>query len=68
MLTEMMPPAEMSQPTETERRTLSRWIGQTAFGLDPASPDPGRVTIRRLNRVEYRYSLLDLLDIEFPVE
>jgi len=68
VLTEMMPPAEMPQPTQTERRMLSRWIGQTVFGLDPAAPDPGRVTIRRLNRVEYRYSLLDLLGVDFPVE
>ena len=64
---EMMPPADMPQPTEAERRTLSRWIGQTVFQLDPDSPDPGRVTIRRLNRVEYRYSVLDLLGIDFPV-
>ena len=67
VLAEMMPPADMSQPTETERRTLTRWIGQTVFQLDPDAPDPGRVTIRRLNRVEYRYSVLDLLGIDFPV-
>ncbi len=67
VLTESMPPADMSQPTEVERRTLSRWIGQTVFQLDPDAPDPGRVTIRRLNRVEYRYSVLDLLGIDFPV-
>jgi len=67
VLTETMPPADMSQPTEVQRTTLSRWIGQTAFGLDPTSPDPGRVTIRRLNRVEYGYSVLDLLGVDFPV-
>ncbi len=68
VLTETMPPAEMLQPTETERRTLSRWIGQTVFQLDLDSPDPGRVTIRRLNRVEYGYSVLDLLGVDFPVD
>ena len=66
VLTEMMPPADMSQPTETERRTLSRWIALAVFQLDPAAPDPGRVTIRRLNRVEYRFSVLDLLGVDFP--
>ena len=66
VLCEMMPPTDASQPTETERRTLSRWIGQTVFQHDSDSPDPGRVTIRRLNRVEYRYSVLDLLGIDFP--
>ncbi|MCG8451119.1 MAG: DUF1592 domain-containing protein, partial [Pirellulales bacterium] len=34
---------------------------------DPAAPDPGRVTIRRLNREEYRYSVFDLLGIAFPI-
>ncbi|MGB1889359.1 MAG: DUF1592 domain-containing protein, partial [Akkermansiaceae bacterium] len=28
-------------------------------------PDPGRVTIRRLNRVEYYYSIKDLLGVEY---
>ncbi len=68
VLTGNMPPAEMSQPTKTELRTLSRWIGQTVFGIDANSPDPGRVTIRRLNREEYRYSVRDLLGIKFNVD
>ncbi|NOZ40327.1 MAG: DUF1592 domain-containing protein [Planctomycetes bacterium] len=67
VLAEVMPPADMPQLTETERRTLSRWIGQTVFQLDSGAPDPGRVTIRRLNRVEYRYAVLDLLGIDFEV-
>lgn len=67
LLTHNMPPGDMPQPTETERRTLSRWIGQTVFRLDANAPDPGRVTIRRLNREEYRYSVLDLLGIKFNV-
>ena len=68
LLTETMPPADMQQPTDKERRTLSRWIGQQVFQLDLDAPDPGRVTIRRLNRAEYRYSVLDLLGIDFPVD
>ena len=67
VLAETMPPADMPQPTHAERATLSRWIGQTVFQIDPKRPDPGRVTIRRLNRVEYGYSVLDLLGVEFPV-
>jgi len=67
VLTENMPPPDMPQPTAQERQMLSRWIGQTVFQLDPAAPDPGRVTIRRLNRVEYRYSILDLFDVDFNV-
>ena len=68
VLTETMPPAEMPQPTWQERQRLSKWIGQRVFQLDPDHPDPGRVTIRRLNRQEYRYAILDLLGIDFPVE
>ncbi len=67
VLAETMPPADMPQPTHAERATLSRWIGQKVFQVDPEQPDPGRVTIRRLNRVEYGYSVLDLLGVEFPV-
>lgn len=34
-----------------------------------AKPDPGRVTIRRLNRVEYRNTIRDLIGVEFdPTE
>jgi len=78
LLSETMPPGDMPQPTATERKTISRWIGQTVFqlessgldpsGLDPSGLDPGRVTIRRLNRAEYRYSVLDLLGVDFPVQ
>lgn len=67
VLTETMPPGGATQPTEAERQLLSRWIAQSAFELDPDSPDPGRVTIRRLNRNEYRYAVLDLLGVEFKV-
>lgn len=34
-----------------------------------AKPDPGRVTMRRLNRVEYRNTIRDLIGVEFdPTE
>src|SRR5262249_46973934 len=32
------------------------------------NPDPGRVTIRRLNRVEYHNTIRDLMGIEFKAE
>ncbi|MEM8946941.1 MAG: DUF1592 domain-containing protein [Planctomycetota bacterium] len=67
VLTEIMPPGDMPQPTEAERQMLSRWIGQSVFGVDRDQPDPGRVTIRRLNRVEYHYAVRDLLGVDFDV-
>ena len=36
-----------------------------AFGIDPSAPDPGRITVRRLNRVQYRNTIRDLLDVEY---
>ena len=38
------------------------------FGIDPQNPDPGRVTIRRLNRSEYRNTIRDLMGIDFNTD
>src|SRR6185436_10588539 len=61
----IMPPAKKPRPPETEKRRLENWIKYEAFGIDPQDPDPGRVTIRRLNRVEYRNTIRDLMGVEF---
>jgi len=63
--TQMMPPAKKPQPSDAERRQIAKWIERDVFKLDPANPDPGRVTIRRLNREEYRNTILDLFGVEF---
>src|SRR3954447_11184627 len=47
---------------------MERWIKSGAFGLDPKNPDPGRVTVRRLNRIEYRNSIRDLLGVDFDTD
>lgn len=64
----LMPPPKKAQPTAEEREILDRWIKHTAFGIDPANPDPGRVTLRRLNRVEYKNTIRELMGIEFNVD
>lgn len=61
----IMPPRKHPQPTDSEKRELADWIKYGAFGLDPAAPDPGRVTLRRLNRVEYRNTIRDLMGVDF---
>ncbi len=63
----IMPPAEKPQPTAEERSLLEGWIKYSALAIDPTNPDPGRVTVRRLNRVEYRNTIKDLLGVEFDV-
>jgi hypothetical protein len=67
--TQIMPPAEEEfQPTPEERKVLSNWIEKQVFKLDPENPDPGRVTIRRMNREEYRNTIRDLVGVEFNVD
>ena len=61
----LMPPADKPQPSAEERRLLDDWIKYGAFGIDPKDPDPGRVTVRRLNRVEYRNTIRDLLGVDY---
>ncbi|MEQ1841478.1 MAG: DUF1587 domain-containing protein, partial [Verrucomicrobiales bacterium] len=64
----LMPPSEKDQPMPAEVKELTEWIERDVFKLDPANPDPGRVTIRRLNREEYRNSIRDLLGVDFSVD
>ncbi|MBX9578803.1 MAG: DUF1592 domain-containing protein [Gemmataceae bacterium] len=64
---EFMPPAEADRPTDAERRAIARWVERTAFGVDPARPDPGRVTVRRLNRMEYQSTVRDLFGIDLDL-
>jgi hypothetical protein len=61
----IMPPAtEPRVPSEDEKKLMT-WIKLQAFSLDPAHPDPGRVTLRRLNRAEYRNTVLELTGVKF---
>jgi hypothetical protein len=49
-------------------KKLADWIKYGAFQLDPANPDPGRVTIHRLNRVEYKNTIHDLMGVDFNTD
>jgi len=62
---DIMPPSRKPQPTDAEKEKISHWIRSAVFQIDPAQPDPGRVTVRRLNRVEYRNTIRDLMGVEF---
>ncbi len=61
----LMPPQNTAQPTRAEKEIIAQWIKRVAFAIDPQNPDPGRVTLRRLNRVEYRNTVRDLLGVDF---
>src|SRR6266516_1645544 len=64
----IMPPAKKPRPTAEEKAELAQWVKFGVFGLDPANPDPGRVTLRRLNRVEYRNTIRDLMAVDFKAD
>ncbi|QDT63309.1 hypothetical protein V22_05290 [Calycomorphotria hydatis] len=64
---ELMPPLDSDRPDQQQRTQLLHWIERDIFQLDPENPDPGRVTIRRLNREEYRNTINDLLGVNYPV-
>ncbi len=60
-----MPPDDEKQPSLVEREKMMAWIDRAVFAVDPSNPDPGRVTIRRLNRVEYNNTIRDLVGVAF---
>ena len=64
---DLMPPAKKDQPKSAERLEMLHWIERNVFLLDHENPDPGRITMRRLNRVEYAHTIQDLLGVEFDV-
>lgn len=64
----IMPPKRKPQLTAEEEERINHWIQSDVFGIDPAHPDPGRVTIRRLNRVEYRNTIRDLMGVDFDTD
>ncbi|HMF12840.1 MAG TPA: DUF1592 domain-containing protein, partial [Gemmataceae bacterium] len=58
------------QPTTAEREQLSAWLDAALGAVDcKLARDPGRVTIRRLNRTEYNNTIRDLVGVRFqPAE
>jgi mono/diheme cytochrome c family protein len=70
-----MPPKKKAQPSKEEREFVINWIETALTRIDCTGPkDPGRVTIRRLNRAEYNNTIRDLCGVdikpadEFPAD
>lgn len=59
-----MPPAGKKQPSEEERVRLMEWVRRGLSEHAPSERDPGRVTLRRLNRAEYNNTIRDLLGVD----
>jgi hypothetical protein len=61
-----MPPKGRPTPPPAEIAKVTEFIDGAMARLDKAArPDPGRVTARRLNRVEYSNTIRDLLAVNF---
>lgn len=61
-----MPPADHDpKPTAKERKRTVKWLDETLFHVDCTQPhDPGKVTLRRLNRAEYNNTIRDLFRMD----
>jgi mono/diheme cytochrome c family protein len=63
-----MPPAGVAAP-RAQIEALIRFLDRELPRIDAsARPDPGRVTLRRLNRAEYMNTVRDLLGVEFRAD
>jgi len=63
--TGQMPPKGMPVPPAAEVASVTGWFETQFARLDRnMKPDPGRVTARRLNRVEYNNTIRDLLGVD----
>jgi Protein of unknown function (DUF1592)/Protein of unknown function (DUF1588)/Protein of unknown function (DUF1587)/Protein of unknown function (DUF1595)/Ca-dependent carbohydrate-binding module xylan-binding/Protein of unknown function (DUF1585) len=61
-----MPPEDEPAPSDQERQAMVTWIRKT-IELRKRGLDAGRVTMRRLSRVEYRNTVRDLFGIDEDV-
>lgn len=57
-----MPPEGLPQPTPAQRQKFVQWVDNALTG-DCKLADPGRVTLRRLNREEYNNTVRDLMGV-----
>ncbi len=61
-----MPPKKKPQPTADEKKAVLTWLEAELTKTACTGPiDPGRVTLRRLNRAEYNNTIRDLLGMDF---
>lgn len=59
-----MPPSNKPRLSPAERDTLLGFV-EEVLEEALADPDPGQVVLRRLSNREYRYTILDLLGVDF---
>ena len=62
-----MPPATAAKPPKESLTEFSHWLSTSLDRNAAQHPDPGRATLRRLNRAEYANAVRDLLDLKIDV-
>ncbi|MBK7875986.1 MAG: DUF1592 domain-containing protein [Planctomycetes bacterium] len=63
-----MPPAKKPRPSKPDLDALVGWIDTHLYRLPDGNLDPGRPTLRRLNRAQYENTIRDLLGIDFRAD
>ena len=64
----LMPPKGSEPLQENDKTAINAWIQKDVFRNDPANPNPGKPPLRRLNRREYRNTILNLTGVDFNAE
>ncbi|MEY4965516.1 MAG: hypothetical protein RL274_1099 [Pseudomonadota bacterium] len=59
-----MPPRGMKRPSKEQLADFTNWLESSLDRLGEANPNPGRATLRRMNRAEYANAVRDLLALE----
>jgi hypothetical protein len=62
-----MPPQGMPHPTEPEYVAFTTWLSASLDQAWAGRSTPGRYVVHRLNRVEYRNAIRDLLALDIDV-
>jgi hypothetical protein len=60
-----MPPEDNPPLPDKEHRFLLDWVDNLLTSVDCTEINPGRVTIRRLNRTEYKNTIRDLMGVNY---
>ncbi len=60
-----MPPTGFPKPAPAVASKFTKWVETELDRLASLRPDPGRVTVHRLNRTEYNNAVRDLLAVDF---
>ncbi len=56
----IMPPEGKPKPSMEQRQAIVKWIDDAVMWVDTSRPDPGHITLRRLNRTEYNNTARDI--------